>query len=88
MVYKLELRPEAAEELLKLDKAVGQRILHKLKWLSESYDSLAPEALTAQWKGLLKLRIGSYRALYNVDKAKHIITVHLIGHRKNIYKAK
>ena len=88
MAYKVELRPEAADELLKLDKEVDERIRNKLKWLSENYDSLNPEAATAQLKGLFKLRIGSYRALYNVNKKESIITVHLIGHRKNIYKAK
>ncbi|MDO8636556.1 MAG: type II toxin-antitoxin system RelE/ParE family toxin [Dehalococcoidia bacterium] len=88
MVYNVELKPEATEELLKFDKEVGQRILSKLNWLSESYDSLNPEAATAQLKGLFKLRIGSYRALYNVNKKEGIITVHLIGHRKNVYKAK
>lgn len=84
----MEFRPEAAEELRSLDKAVAQRVLRRLKRLSESYDSLTHEMLGAQWKGLFKLKIGSYRALYTADKENRIITVHVIGHRKDIYKMK
>jgi len=86
VAYKVELRPEAADDLRRLDRPVAQRVLRRLRWLSENFDNLAPEALSAQWKGLYKLRIGSYRALYTADKDNHVITVHLIAHRKDIYK--
>ncbi|MBU2552800.1 MAG: type II toxin-antitoxin system RelE/ParE family toxin, partial [Proteobacteria bacterium] len=37
-------------------------------------------------KGLFKLRIGSYRAVYSIDYDKRLIVIHLIDHRKDIYR--
>ena len=33
-----------------------------------------------------KLKIGDYRALYDIEHSKKIIYIHKIGHRKDIYK--
>ena len=84
--YRVEFLPQASDELAALDKAVAQRVLKKLKWLAENFADLTPESLGGQLKGLFKLRIGSYRVFYSFDREKRIITVHLIGHRKEIYK--
>ncbi|MFB6088786.1 MAG: type II toxin-antitoxin system RelE/ParE family toxin, partial [Candidatus Aenigmatarchaeota archaeon] len=32
-----------------------------------------------------RLRIGDYRAIYEVDKKKEKVVVLFIGHRKNVY---
>lgn len=88
MACKLELRPEAAGDFHKLEKATAQRVLKRLKWLSENFDGLKPEPLTGEFKGLMKLRVGNYRILYSADKEKGIITIHVIGHRRDIYKPK
>ncbi|MBC7344612.1 MAG: type II toxin-antitoxin system RelE/ParE family toxin, partial [Clostridia bacterium] len=63
-----------------------QRILAKLKWLADNFADLAPEPLGGELKGLFKLRVGSYRVLYSFDREKRVIYVHLIGHRRDIYK--
>lgn len=85
-VYSLELVPEARDDLGELDQAVAQRILNKLRWLTENLDAVMPEPLTGDWKGLFKLRIGSYRALYTINRAEQHLTVHLISHRRDVYK--
>lgn len=72
MSYRVEMRPEADENLRGLDKAVAQRVLRRLKWLSENFDSLTPQPLTGEWKGLFKARAGSYGAIYDVDRDKGI----------------
>jgi mRNA interferase RelE/StbE len=78
-VYDLEFVPKARDDLAKLDKSAAQRILNKLHWLAENYDAIIAEPLTGRWKGLFKLRIGSYRALYTVDQSRQRIRIHLIG---------
>jgi mRNA interferase RelE/StbE len=87
-VYNLEWRPEARDDLASLDKPIAQRILNKLRWLTENLDTLTPEPLTGEWKGLFKLRIGSYRALYTVNRPERRLTVHLIKHRSEAYKTR
>jgi mRNA interferase RelE/StbE len=87
-VYRLEWMPEARDELTSLDKSVAQRILDKLRWLAEHFDAITPEPLTGEWKGLFKLRIGSYRALYTTDQTERRLTIHLIKHRREVYKTR
>ena len=85
-MYSLELMPEARDDLASLDKPVARRILSKLRWLAENLDAVTPTPLTGQWKGVFKLRIGDYRALYTVVRTERRITVHLIKHRREVYK--
>lgn len=88
MAYQVEFSHEAIEEFRHLDKAVAQRILRRLRWLSENFDSVIPEAFTAELKGLFKLRVGSYRVIYEVNRKQRVLTIHLVGHRRDVYRRK
>ncbi|MDI6773528.1 MAG: type II toxin-antitoxin system RelE/ParE family toxin [bacterium] len=85
--YRVEFLHAAADELADLDRAPAQRILRKLKWLAEHFESLTPEPLGGGLEGLFKLRAGSYRAIYSFDRQERIIIVHLVGHRSDIYRS-
>jgi mRNA interferase RelE/StbE len=87
MSYQVRLTPEALDELSQLDRTVAQRILSKIKWLSENFESLTPEILTGgDLTGFFKLRVGNYRVIYTTTKKNHTITIHLLSHRSDIYK--
>lgn len=87
MIYSVEFTDEAEKDLARIDKNTAQRILNKLRWLAENFDMIKPERLKGElWKDKFKLRVGDYRVIYSVDLEKKIITVHLIGHRSEIYK--
>lgn len=86
MGYQVKFLPEASDELAALDKPIGQRVLAKIKWLAENFEDITPKPLSGKLKGLFKLRIGSYRVIYSFNHQRQIITVHLVGHRKDIYK--
>jgi mRNA interferase RelE/StbE len=88
MPYKVEFSREAVDDLRHLDKAVAQRILRRLRWLSDNFDTVTPEALTAELKGLFKFRVGSYRVIYEVKRIERLLTIHFVGHRKDIYRKK
>ncbi len=62
MPYRVELRPEALDDLEKIDRVVAQRILDKIKWLSEYFEEITPQPLTGKLKGLYKF--GDYRIAY------------------------
>jgi len=85
-VYNPEWMPEARDDLAGLDKSIAQRILNKLRWLTENFEAITPEPLTGEWNGLFKLRIGSYRAPYTVNRSEQQLTVHLVKHRREVYK--
>ncbi len=84
-MYQVEFRPKAAEDFEGLDRAVAQRLLKKLRWLAENFDSLKPEPLTGPFTGLFKLRAGDYRIIYQANREKEVLTVRLVGHRRDIY---
>ena len=84
--YRVEFSPEALSDLEKLDRVITQRILRKIKWLSQNFDDLTPEALKGELKSLFKLRIVDWQVIYSVNQTERLITLHLIGHRKDIYK--
>lgn len=83
---QVEFKPEALDELEKLDPVIAQRILTKTKWLSENIDQITPKPLTGALKGLLKLRVGDYRVIYSINPQKLLVTVHMIGHRGDVYR--
>jgi len=88
-MYAVEFKLEAQEDLARLDKQVAQRILKKIQWLAENFDELTPEALKGKWRGKYKLRVGDYRVIYDFVRArKKQLVVHLVGHRREIYKTR
>jgi mRNA interferase RelE/StbE len=87
-MYRVEFLPEALEDLKRLDRAVVHRVFKKVRWLSENFDSLQPEALSGPFAGLLKLRVGDYRVLYEVEREEKLLTVHMLGHRREVYKSR
>jgi len=84
--YKVEFLPIAIKELKKLDKIISQRILDKIHWIANNFEIITPEILSANLKRMFKLRVGDWRVIYTVNQKAKIITIHLIGHRKEIYK--
>lgn len=87
-MYTIRLLKPASRALERLDKAVATRVVRRLRWLAENLDSLSPEPLKGRLRGLYKLREGDYRVAYEILRDERVIIVHLIGHRREIYKIK
>lgn len=87
-MYSVEFTPTAAEDLAHLNKPIAQRILSKIRWLADNFQTLMPEPLAGRWEGVYKLRVGDYRVLYTFSKTETSITVHFVRHRREVYKTK
>ena len=85
-VYQVIILPKAFEDLSKIDNTVAKRITDKLTWLSENIENMTPLSLKGDFSGLYKLKVGDWRIIYDIDHKKKVITVHKIGHRKEIYR--
>jgi mRNA interferase RelE/StbE len=85
-MYTIQLLKPASRTLERLDKTVATRIVQRLRWLAENLDSINPEPLKGRLRGLYKLREGDYRIAYEILRRERVIVVHLIGHRREIYK--
>jgi mRNA interferase RelE/StbE len=85
-MYQIRILDAAAQELARLDRVVARRIVNRIRWLADNLDDIKPEALTGDLFGLYKLRIGDYRVLYELLHSEQVIVIHLIGHRREIYR--
>ncbi|HEX6383452.1 MAG TPA: type II toxin-antitoxin system RelE/ParE family toxin [Anaerolineae bacterium] len=86
-MVRVEFTAQAEDDLAKIDKSVGQRVLKKLRWLAENFDAVPRESLSGQWQGVFKLRVGDYRVLYTISgDGSRLITVHFVRHRREVYK--
>lgn len=86
MTYQVEILPEAAETIRRLDTLISHRIILRLSWLSVNLDSIQPQRLTGKLRGMYKLRVGDYRILYSINHAKRLLIIHRVGHRRDVYE--
>ena len=85
-MYRVIVLPKALEDLSGLDKAVAQRVSDKLTWLSEVIEDIPPLSLKGKFSGFYKLKIGDWRVIYEIHHDETVVTVHKVGHRREIYK--
>jgi len=85
-VYDVDFTGPAEDALRRLDKPRSQRVLEKIKWLATNLPDVAPEALAGEWRDFYKLRVGDYRVIYTVDEPARRIVIHLVGHRRDVYR--
>jgi mRNA interferase RelE/StbE len=85
-MYEIEFHLHAAQDLERLDRAVASRILAKIRWLAANLEVIKPEPLVGQFEGLLKLRVGDYRVIYQADRERNVLRIELVGHRREIYR--
>ena len=85
-MYRLEIMPNAEADFSRLDAAIKQRILDKLKVLCENCDTHRHEALRGPHRGKFRLRAaGAYRVIYTFNRQTRKIVVHEVGHRSSVY---
>ncbi len=83
MPARIEYKSSVLHELRKLDEAVAERIINELESVLSKHPDRG-EALSGQFKGLRKYRIGEYRVIYT--RVKDAVLVLRIGHRSTVYR--
>lgn len=85
-MYQVRFLNAAIRDLKQLDASIRKRIWERIRWLANNGETMKPEALSGEFKGLSKLRVGDYRVVYERLRSERLILIHLIGHRRNVYK--
>ena len=83
MSFRLFLSPKSRSFLDKLDSEESNRIEKKLKHLKNNSELGKP--MVGKLAGLWSLRVGKYRALYQIRKNELLVLVLRIDHRKKVY---
>lgn len=81
--YELVFTREFLRNLGSLDRNLQIRILKELKDLENN--PFTGKRLRGQLEGLLSLRAGDYRVVYELSENK--ILIRAVGHRRGIYKS-
>ena len=82
-MYKIILEKKPENFFRKLERKEQERISKKFNELEKNPELGKP--LTANLAGLWSLRIGDYRAIYQIKQNELVILILKLGHRKNIY---
>jgi len=80
--YKLVFTNEFLKRLKELDRQARIRVLRRIKTLEES--PFSGKRLRGHLSGLLSLRMGDYRIIYQVSKDQ--VVIRTVGHRRSIYE--
>lgn len=82
MAFTVLLHPKAAKALEKIEKLTRLRIKNKLRELGDHPERIGkPLKYTNFWS----MRIGDYRAIYEINRTKSQVVILFIGHRKKVY---
>ena len=86
MPYSLEFEVRASRDLSRLDTRAAQQMRDALVRTAENAEAVRHRALTGPGhRGQFRLRMGDYRAIYEIDRANRRITVLRVRHRSDAY---
>ncbi len=84
-MFKVQFKKSVVKDLRGLPPADKKRILEQLgKTLAK--DPYQGKALSGDFKGLYRWRIGRFRVIYEIQEEVLLILVLKIGHRKDVYR--
>ena len=82
MTFTVLLHPKAARELDKPENQTKRRVRENLKELRNNRDKIGERLRPSDF---WSLRIGDYRAIYEIDSAERRVIVLFVGHRSKVY---
>jgi mRNA interferase RelE/StbE len=84
VAYQVDILRSAQKQLAKIDLQEQDRIIDTLRSLAENPRPHGSKKLTARpaWR----IRIGSYRVIYEIHDDRLTVLVINIGHRSHIYR--
>ena len=82
--YKIEFKKSAAKELYSIPKKDLQKILSKIRKLSENPRPDGCIKLTGREQ--YRIRHGNYRILYSIEEDRLIVYIVKVAHRRDVYK--
>lgn len=85
MAFELRFKRTVLKDLQALPKGEQKRLLDALQE-DLAADPHQGRALTGEFKGLYRWRVGRYRIVYEIQTSLSVVLVLRIGHRKEVYR--
>jgi mRNA interferase RelE/StbE len=86
--YRVTYVPSIMDDLRTIDKGVAQRLLDKTKWLASNVANLRHEPLHQDLPDITQYAVGDWRILYSIDREEHLVHIHRIATRKELYSSR
>jgi mRNA interferase RelE/StbE len=83
--YRIEISATAERQLRGLTRQDQMRILRAIQQLAEAPWPQGCRKL-AGYDDVFRIRVGTYRVLYSVDRQRIVIVIFKVGHRKDVYR--
>ena len=80
---RIRFQPNVPEEVRAIDQPTALRILEAVHLYAQSGQGRI-KRLSGEFQGLLRLRVGQYRVLF--DETEETITIHRVAHRRQAYR--
>ena len=84
MSYSIRIRQSAAKSLSRINRPERERIIQRIDQLAEHPG--AGSVLKGELSGLRRIRVGSYRVVYEIRDTELVVLVVRIGHRREVYR--
>jgi len=86
VTYSLQIKKSAAKALAKISKNDRIRLIEAIDRLREEPN--AGGVLKGEFAGLRRLRIGSYRIIYEVIDDQLVVLGVRVAHRRDVYRSR
>jgi mRNA interferase RelE/StbE len=83
--YALEALAAAQTDLAALAPSIRQRLAKRIDALADNPRPSGCKPISGR-PGYLRIRVGDYRVVYGVNDAERVVTVVIIGHRRDVYQ--
>ena len=84
--FEILWKRSSEHDLRRIDKKQIGRILKAVESLKENPFPIGSRKLRDS-ESFYRIRVGSYRIVYNADKKEKMITIYLVRHRKDAYRS-
>jgi mRNA interferase RelE/StbE len=81
--YAVQARPHVRKSLRHLDAVARKDVLAAMRALADDPRPAGAVALKGH-RPWLRIRAGDYRVIYVVDEVAHVVTVAVVGHRRDV----
>lgn len=84
MNFSVSIKQSAVKALAKLPAPDRARLIESIDDLARNPS--AGSVLKGEFSGLRRIRVGSYRVIYEVQDKELVVLVIRIGHRREVYR--
>ncbi|HLF08230.1 MAG TPA: type II toxin-antitoxin system RelE/ParE family toxin [Dehalococcoidia bacterium] len=84
MSYSVNILRRAQKELAELPPEAYARVRESVRRLAD--EPRPPGSLKLANREAWRLRVGSYRVIFEIDDAARMVTVLHVGHRRDVYR--